>query len=206
MSDGIDRTDCPAISRLVLAYHESGHCIVDHAAWPPNPVVRVTITPTEEYIGVVELGERREAWRFGVDDGLAEAFLAEADTIQNLAGNTAAEMFLGAEESLPLPPVRSPDHDNAHFSALCTWDGVDGVRLQPRDYLERAREVLERPDVQLAVPRLAAALLRHNTLSGAQVEAIVRDCGVTCERAELPLGWPDSDEDEEDKAFSWSRW
>jgi hypothetical protein len=81
-----------------------------------------------------------------------------------------------------------------------------GVRLQPRDYLEGTREVLERPDVQLAVPRLAAALLRHKTLSGAQVEAIVCDCGGTCERPELPLGWPDSDEDAEGEAFSWSRW
>jgi hypothetical protein len=206
MADGIDRTDCPVFELLALAYHESGHAIVDHAVWPPNPVVRVTIIPTAEHAGVVELGERREAWRFEVDDDLAEAFLAEADTIQNLAGHAAVGVFLGMGEQLPLPPVRSPDHDNADFSALCTWDGVDGVRLQPRDYLEGTREVLERPDVQLAVARLAAALLRHKTLSGAQVEAIVRDCGVTCERPELPLGWPDFDEGAEGEAFSWSRW
>jgi hypothetical protein len=76
-----------------------------------------------------------EAWLFEVDDDLAEAFLAEADTIQHLAGNAAAGVFLGVEEELPLPPTWSADHDNAHFSALCTWDGVDGVRLEPRDYL-----------------------------------------------------------------------
>ncbi len=110
------------------------------------------------------------------------------------------------EEQLPLPPVRSPDHDNADFSALCTWDGVGGVQLQPCEYLERTREVLARPDVQLAVARLASALLRRDCLSGAEVEEIVRECGVTCERAELPLGWPDSDEDGEGEAFSWSRW
>jgi hypothetical protein len=43
-------------------------------------------------------------------------------------------------------------------------------------------------------------------VSGAEVEDIVRDCGVTCERAELPLGWPDSDDDFDDEAYSWSRW
>ena len=206
MADGIDRTDCPVLELLALAYHESGHAIVDHAVWPPNPMVRVTIIPTAEHNGVVELGERSEAWRFGLDDDLAEAFLAEADTIQNLAGHAAAGVFLRVEEQPPLPAARSTDHDNADFSALCTWDGVDGVRLQPRDYLEGTREVLERPDVQLAVPRLAAALLRHKTLSGAQVEAIVRDCGVTCERPDLPLGWPDPDDEFDDEAFSWSRW
>ena len=206
MADEIDRTDCPMCELLALAYHEAGHAIVDHAVWPPNPVVRVTIMPTEEHHGVVELGERSEAWRFDIDDDMAEAFLAEADTIANLAGVAAAGVFLGMKEQLPLPPSESGDHDNADFSALCTWDGVDGVQLYPRDYLERTCEVLERPDVQLAVPRLAAALLRHDSLSGAQVEAIVRDCGVTCERPELPLGWPDSDDDGEGEVFSSSRW
>jgi hypothetical protein len=113
---------------------------------------------------------------------------------------------LGVEEQLLLSLTWSADHHNAHFSALCTWDGVDGVRLQPRDYLERAREVLERPDVQLAVARLASALLRHDCLSGVEVQEIVRDCGVTCERPQVPLGWPDPDEDFDDEAFSWSRW
>ena len=206
MSDRTDRTDCPAFSRLAIAYHEAGHAIVDHAVWPPNPVVHVTIIPIEEHDGVVELGERSEAWRFGLEDDLAEALLAEADTIQHLAGNAAAGVFLGVEEQLPLPPAWSADHDNAHASALCTWDGVDGERLRPRDYLERTRDVLARLDVQIAVTRLAVALLRHKTLSGAEVEEIVRDCGVTCERPELPLGWPDSDEDEDGEAFSWSRW
>jgi hypothetical protein len=205
-SDTTARTLCPAFERLVIAYHESGHAIVDHAVWPPNPVVRVTIIPTDEHDGVVELAGRGEAWLFEVDDDLAEALVAEADTIQHLAGNAAAGVFLGVEEQLPLPPAWSGDHQNADASALCTWDGADGQSLHPRDYLERTREVLERPDVQLAVPRLAAALLRHKTVSGAEVEDIVRDCGVTCERAELPLGWPDSDDDFDDEAYSWSRW
>jgi len=60
--------------------------------------------------------------------------------------------------------------------------------------------------VHLAVPRLAAALLRRDCLSGEEVEAIVRDCGVTCERTELPLGWDDRDEEAEGEAFSWGRW
>jgi len=60
--------------------------------------------------------------------------------------------------------------------------------------------------VRLAVTCLASALLRRDRVSGAEVEAIVRDCGVTCERAELPLGWPDPEEDAEGEAFSWSRW
>jgi len=47
MTDRTDRTDCPAFSRLVLAYHEAGHAIADYAVWPPNPVARVTITPRE---------------------------------------------------------------------------------------------------------------------------------------------------------------
>jgi len=174
--------------------------------WPPNPVVRVTIIPTAEHDRVVELGERGEAWRHGIDDDLAEALLAEADTIADLAGYAAVEVLLGAEGSLPLPPGWSADHDNACSSALCTWDGVDGECLQPRDYLERVREVLARPDVRLGIAHLAAALLRHGCLSGAEVEAIARNCGVTCERAELPLGWPGPDEDSDDEAFSWSRW
>jgi len=206
MSDRTDRTDCPAFARLVIAYHEAGHAIVDYVVWPPNPVARITIIPTEEHIGVVELAGRGKAWLFEVDDDVAEAFLAEADTIQHLAGNAAAGVFLGVEEELPLPPAWSADNEDAHFSAICTWDGVDGVRLEPRDYLERIREVLMRPDVQLAVTRLASALLRHDRLSGAEVEEIVRDCGVTCERPELPLGWPDPDDDFDDEAYSWSRW
>ena len=52
----------------------------------------------------------------------------------------------------------------------------------------------------------AQTLLQHNCLSGAEVEAVVRDCGVTCERAELPLGWNDWDEETEGEAFSESRW
>ena len=98
MADRIDGTDCPAFSRLVLACHEAGHAIADYAVWAPNPVVRVSITPTGEHDGVVELGERKEAWRFDVDNDLAEALLAEADTLQHLAGNAAAGMFLGVEE------------------------------------------------------------------------------------------------------------
>ena len=155
---------------------------------------------------MVELAGRGEAWLFEVSDELAEAFLAEANTIQHLAGNAAAGVFLGVEEQLPLPPTWSGDHDNADSSALCTWDGVDGVQLQPRDYLERTCEVLERPDVQLAVARLASVLLRRDCLPGAEVEEIVRDCGVTCERSEQPLGWSDADEDADGEAFSWSRW
>jgi len=206
MTDGIDRTDCPAFERLVLAYHESAHAIVDHAVWPPNPVVRVTITPSDEHDGVVELGERSEAWRFGLDDDVAEAFLAEADTIQSLAGNAAAGVFLGVKKQLPLPPVWSTDHENAGLSALCTWDGVDGVRLQPCDYLGRTRQVLERSDVQLGIARVASALLQQRSLSGAQVEDIVRECGVTCERSELPNGWPEPDDEFDDEAYSCSRW
>lgn len=169
-------------------------------------MVRVTIIPTAEHDGVVELGERGEAWRHGIDDDLAEEFLAEADTIADLAGYAGVEAFLGAGESLPLPPSWSGDHDNACSSALCTWDGVDGEWLHPRDYLERTREVLARADVRLGIARLAGALLRHRCLTGAQVEAIVRHCGVTCERPEVPLGWPDPDDDFDDEAFSWYRW
>jgi hypothetical protein len=59
-------------------------------------------------------------------------------------------------------------------------------------------------DVRHGIVRLAAALLRHKTLSSTEVEAIVRDCGVTSEGPELPLGLPDSDEDAEAEAFSCS--
>ena len=199
MTDGTDRTDrtsCPAFERLAIAYHEAGHAIADYAVWPPNPVARVTIIPTEEHIGVVELAGREEAWLFEVDDDLAEAFLAEADTIQHLAGNAAAGVFLGVEEQLPLPPAWSADHDNAHFSALCTWDGVDGVSLHPRDYLERTREVLERPDVQLAVasPRCR----RCCGATASRAPRLRRSCATVASPAsalKLPLGWPDPDED-----------
>jgi hypothetical protein len=137
---------------------------------------------------------------------MAEAFLAEADTIGDLAGNAAVALFLGGGESLPLPPARTGDDHNARANVLCTWDGVDGQWLQPRDYLERTRQVLEHPDVQLGVVRLASALLRSRRLAGLEVADIVRDCGVTCERAELPLGWDDRDEEAEGEVFSWSRW
>jgi hypothetical protein len=167
-------------------------------------VAWVTIIPAKGCDGRTELAERTEAWRAGLPDELADAYLAEAEVTMDLAGYAAGEVFLGIGEAMP--PAGSVDHDNAHISALCTWDGADGLLLQPRDYLARVREVLERPDLRLAILRLACALLRCGTLTGAYVEEIATACGVTSERSEQPIGWDDRDEDAEGEAFSWSRW
>lgn len=64
----------------------------------------------------------------------------------------------------------------------------DETLLLPGDYLERTRDVLERPDAWLAITRLASALLCRRSLTGEEVAGIVHDCGVTSDRAELPLG------------------
>jgi hypothetical protein len=206
MPDSDDNTACPAFERLAIAYHEAAHAVVDFAVWPPIPVIRVSIIATEDYGGIVDVGERPETWRSGLDDDVAEALEAEADTLAHLAGYAAGEAFLGTSETLPLPPPSTYDHHNANDSALHTWDGVDGQWLRPSDYLRRLHEILERPDVRLAVICLAGALLRRLTLTGAEVEAIVREYGVTSERPELPLGLPDPDDDEDGEGFSWSRW
>ncbi len=120
-------------------------------------MVSATIIPAAGCDGRVELGERDEAWRAGLPDELAEAYLAEAEV------------------------------------------------LQPHHYVGRVREVLERPDVRHGIVRMAFTLLRHRTLSGAQVEGIVDECDVICERPQVPLGWPDPDDEFDDEAYSWSR-
>ena len=53
-----DRTDCPAVELLAIAYHEAGHAVGAVLVSPSLPIESATIVPDEDYIGRVT----HEAW------------------------------------------------------------------------------------------------------------------------------------------------
>lgn len=82
-----------------------------------------------------------------------------------------------------------------------TWDGEAKPIHHVYAYWDRTRELLRKPEVWLAVARVAGALLQHDELSGREIEAIVSDAGVEPDPEREPLFAP-GDEDGDAEAFS----
>ena len=68
---------------------------------------------------------------------------------------------------------RTVDSLGALDASADTWDGEAKPIHHVYAYWDRTRELLGQPEVWLAVARVAGALLRHDELSGSEIEAIV---------------------------------
>ena len=173
----------------------------------PTPWPGVTIIPAKVHDGVVELAGRGEAWLFEVDDDLAEAFSPRRTPSSISLATRPSGCSLGWRKSCHshrwgagiTRTGTSPPSAHGTASTACgwnlatTWRGPAGV-------------VLERPDVQTRrhSPRCGPAAAEHGVGRRGRGDRARRF--FTCERPELPLGWPGSDEDAEGEAFSWSHW
>jgi len=198
---------CSVLRRMGTAYHEAGHAVASYAAWPQHPVKSATIVPAGRTLGRVRFCDRIGEWRKEFEDGhMAEAVLAEVETIGYLAGHEAESRFC---DGIAVPPDfwRQLDSAGAADSVCETCDPDADPRQHVIAYCGRTSELLSRPNVWRAIVHTAAALLRAGTLPGGEIEAIVAGEGVRAERNHEPLFWkPPDDPEDDDEASSWERW
>ena len=201
---------CPVLRLVATAYHEAGHAVASYAAWPQHPVESATIIPGDGCLGLVRHSEQDDSWRADVEDeGMAVALAAESETVTWLAGYLAEAWFLNGIAEMTYRFEWTPDSFGAQDAASGTWDRDMRLSHHVYAYWDRTRELLRRPEVWLAVARVAGALLRRDVLSGREIEAIVIEAGVEPDPDRVPLFAPsddDEDEDGEAEAFSWARW
>ena len=197
---------CSVLTRMGTAYHEGGHAVASYAVWPQHPVESATIIPADGYLGMVRHAEQDDSWLADVEDeGMAAALAAESETVIYLAGHLAEVRFLDGIAEVPYQFERTSDSLSAQDASSDTGDGEAKPIHHVYAYWDRTTELLEQPEVWLAVARVAGALLRRDVLSGREIEAIVSDAGVEPDPEREPLFAP-GDEDDEGEAFSWDRW
>jgi hypothetical protein len=199
---------CPVVRLMRVAHHEAGHAAISYATWPECRVEFATIIPGEGYLGLVRHAERGDEWRADVeDDSLAEAMAAESQTLIYLAGHEAEVRFWPEAAKAPGDFRWTPDGVGAQDSASGTCDGDADPLHHALAYGERLGALMDQPQVWRAITLTAAALLRQRTLTGSEVEAIVREAGIEPDRWREPLFWRSEDDPEDDdEAFSWERW
>lgn len=189
--------DCPALSVMSTAFHEAGHAVVAHAVWPKIVITSASIIRDETSRGRVTVDEADDLL-FGPDrnDRLAAAQAAEADAIFCLAGYMAEAGFWGGIAKVPYQFEGTGDSFDARDAASEAWYG------HADEYWGRTEDLLEQPEVGLAIVQVAVALLRRLTLSGEEVEAIVAAAGVRPDPCHELIACEDEFDDE---AFSWER-
>ena len=183
---------CIAMETIAVAYHEAGHAIASYATWPQRAVERATIIPGGGWLGAVWHVESSDDWRGALaDECLTDAMLTESETVMLLAGYAAESRFCDGVAEMPYEFKGTPDARDAASDALYGHS---------HEYWGRADDLLEQPEVWLAIVQMAVALLRLRTLSGEEVEAIVEAAGIEPDPCHEPLHCEDEFDDE---AFSW---
>jgi hypothetical protein len=183
-----DRTGCPAVELLAVAYHEAGHAVGAVLVSPPLPIDFVTIVPDEECIGRVTY----EDWddlvvpdAYDEDVGItlpehARAFERSFLTTSYLGARADGWIRTGVVEAASRHGWEG-DRDGivSHTLLLVHEEDLSkagrgwGRITSARD--GSAMRLIERhPFFWRAVGLVAGALIREKTLSGAEVEALVR--------------------------------
>lgn len=141
----------PPPDDVATAYHEAGHAVIALALG--CPVQKLSIKPAERWLGRCEFRKGRFA---------AYKDLAEAQILILLAGLAAEARHTGRygwdEAAHDLDLVRS-------LLGARAADDRRAERLELR-LLDKTEHMLDRPELWLAVERVAAELLRRTTISG----------------------------------------
>jgi len=189
MNDATDRTDCPVIEELAVAYHEAGHAVGALLVSPGLVVESATIVPDEDYQGVVtyepydDLIVPDPGDEDGADDEICEherQYLAAHDTVSRLGAICEGVLRTGHLDE-PTTAGWGGDRDNILWNAYMQtdddiWRKTGHGQAWLRSPLSfAALALIERtPYFWHAVGLVAGALIREKTLSGTDVEALVR--------------------------------
>jgi hypothetical protein len=189
MTDRTDRTDCPVVELLAIAYHEGGHAVGAVLVCPGLVVESATIDPDEDYQGLVtyepydDLIVPDSGEEDGADDEICEherQYLAAHDTVSRL-GAICEGMLRTGNLDEPTTAGWDGDRDNIVWNAYMQtdediWRKTGHGQAWVRSPLSSAAlALIERtPCFWHAVGLVAGALMREKTLSGADVEALVR--------------------------------
>ena len=204
MTDRTDRTDCPAFELLAVAYHESGHAVGAVLVNPPLVVETATIVPSGDYLGQVTYEDWRENLVPDVDDDASfgdwsdtfvpdeddedsgeigeheRQYLDAADIVSSL-GAVAEGMLRHGRPDKPAMAGTGFDQDNVWANAAAVLE--DDIFRKAGFYhgplgldIDAALALIDRhPYFWHAVGLVAGALMREKTLSGSEVEALVRE-------------------------------
>jgi hypothetical protein len=186
MSDRTDRTDCPALELLAVAYHESGHAVGAVLVSPGLVVGTATIVPDGDYLGQVTCEDWRENLVPDEDDedsgeiGEHERQYLGADDIVSSLGAVAEGMLRHGRPDKPVTAGTGFDRDNVWANAAAILE--DDIFRKAGFYhgplgldVEGALALVRRhPHFWRAVGLVAGALMREKTLDGSEVEALVR--------------------------------
>jgi len=203
MTDGIDRTDCPAFELLAVAYHEGGHAVGAVLVNPPLVVETATIVPDGDYLGQVTYEDWRENLVPDVDhdasfgdwsddfvpdeDDEDSGEICEHERLYRHAGDIVSSLGAVAEGMLrngrPDKPVMAGtgfDQDNVWANAAAILE--DDIFRKAGFYhgplgldIDPALALARRhPHFWHAVGLVAGALMREKTLDGSEVEKRVR--------------------------------
>ncbi|MGH2352822.1 MAG: hypothetical protein ACRDI2_15500 [Chloroflexota bacterium] len=159
-----------AIPEMVMAYHEAGHAVIAHLYG--GAIHRVSIVPT-----LGSTPERPTTSAVSPDAparaGVGRHASAVDQTRQQLSAILAGEAA-DALRSGQAHPVSTSDRDLARTLAL-DLAGGDASKADAivEAELTRTRDLLQRPDTWARVEAIAQALLRHRTLEGERLQALL---------------------------------
>ena len=181
-----DRTDCPAFELMAIAYHESGHAVGAVLVSPGLVVGTATIVPDGDYLGQVTYEDWRENLVPDEDDEDSgeicehkRQYLGAADIVSSL-GAVAEGLLRNGRPDKPVMNGTGFDQYNVWANAAAVleddifrkagfYHGPLGLDIDPALALARRH-----PHFWRAVGLVAGALMREKTLSGSEVEKLVR--------------------------------
>ncbi|MFN8050162.1 MAG: ATP-dependent zinc metalloprotease FtsH [Acidimicrobiales bacterium] len=184
--------------KRLLAHHEAGHAVLAELLDHADPVHKVTILPTGVALGATQQMPDRESLlllRPELDDAIAVQLGGRAaeELVFGVASTGAHDDLIGATQ---LARRMVTEWGMSERLGHLAWGSSSAVFLgedliQTRDFSDetarvideeteriledqaaRARELLERH--RGALEAVAAALLAHETLSGDEVDAVIR--------------------------------
>ena len=184
--------------REVTAYHEGGHALIATLFPHADPVHKVTILPTGQALGVtMQLPEERHAYsQEYIEDRLAVLFggrMAEETVFGVTSTGAANDLVQGTElarkmvSEWGMSDRVGPMAWGSHAQVFLGEDLVSG-----RDYSDETARVIDEEVERIlrtqqdrarrtlieqrgALDRIAAALLEHETITGAQIATLVAD-------------------------------
>ena len=152
------------------AVHEAGHAVIGRALGVTCHDVSIVPDRPSEDLGYSVMDDPRFSWERG--DGPKRP-LAEAFCIALYAGAEAERLILGTSDV-------GDGVDCERATDCLTWAGVRGATFvgddayDSREAALRARARLEVMRRRAVIERVADALLIHGTLTGEQVDALLR--------------------------------
>ncbi len=171
----------------VRAYHEAGHTVVDRRVGHiiKSVSIKIVIDPRsgERWVDGVELNEetrpqillRRCAYDGNVDEGDEKELLA---ALVGIWAGPAAQAKYRPESVQPVDSESDLCQLRRCIDVLCRWTPrrkgglTTGIK-------RRAKALMNDPSIWREVEAVAKALVEHEEMSGAQVEAVIRAANPT---------------------------